>query len=65
MGHSAKHLRMGTTRTCSSCGDKFAETLEHCPKDGAALFSEEVMSRVGMGARIFGAEAICYAEMGD
>ena len=48
MGHSAKHLRMGTTRTCSSCGDKFAETLEHCPKDGAALFSEEVMSRVGM-----------------
>jgi serine/threonine-protein kinase len=39
---------MGTTRTCSSCGDKFADTLEHCPKDGAALFSEEVMSRVGM-----------------
>ena len=39
---------MGTTRTCTSCGDKFAGTLGHCPKDGTALFSEEAMSRVGM-----------------
>ena len=39
---------MGTTRTCSSCGDKFAETLQHCPRDGTALFSDEVLSRVGM-----------------
>jgi serine/threonine protein kinase len=39
---------MGTTRTCSSCGDKFAETLNRCPRDGAALFSDEVLARVGM-----------------
>ena len=39
---------MGTTRTCTSCGDKFAGMLGHCPKDGTALFSEEAMSRVGM-----------------
>jgi serine/threonine protein kinase len=39
---------MGTTRTCTSCGDTFAGTLDHCPKDGAALYSEEVLSRIGM-----------------
>jgi serine/threonine protein kinase len=39
---------MGTTRTCSSCGDRLAGTLDRCPKDGTALFSEEIMSRVGM-----------------
>ena len=48
MGHWLEHHRMGTTRTCSSCGDTFAETLDRCPMDGNALFSDEVMSRVGM-----------------
>jgi eukaryotic-like serine/threonine-protein kinase len=48
MGHSQEDLRMGTTRTCSSCGDTIAGTLDHCPKDGTALFSDEIMSRVGM-----------------
>src|SRR5450759_1771778 len=39
---------MGTTRTCSTCGDQIAGTVDRCPKDGTALFSDEVMSRVGM-----------------
>jgi serine/threonine protein kinase len=39
---------MGTTRTCSNCGDRIAGTLDRCPKDGTALFSDEIMSRVGM-----------------
>jgi serine/threonine protein kinase len=39
---------MGTTRTCTSCGGVITGTLDHCPKDGTALFSAEVMSRVGM-----------------
>jgi serine/threonine protein kinase len=42
---------MGTTRTCSSCGDSVSGTLDHCPKDGAPFFSPEVMSRVGMVLR--------------
>ncbi|HEY5282157.1 MAG TPA: serine/threonine-protein kinase, partial [Polyangia bacterium] len=42
---------MGTTRTCSSCGDSISGTLDHCPKDGTPLFSEEIMSRVGMVLR--------------
>jgi serine/threonine protein kinase len=48
MGHWAEILLMGTTRTCSTCGDRVAGTLDRCPKDGTALFSEEVMARVGM-----------------
>jgi serine/threonine protein kinase len=43
-----QHLCMGTIRTCSSCGDNIAGTLDHCPRDGTALFSDEVMARVGM-----------------
>jgi len=39
---------MGATRTCPSCGDTVVGTLDRCPKDGAALFSDEVMARVGM-----------------
>jgi serine/threonine protein kinase len=39
---------MGTTRTCTSCGGVITGTLDHCPNDGTALFSAEVMSRVGM-----------------
>jgi serine/threonine-protein kinase len=48
MGHSIWLLCMATTRTCSSCGDNIAGTLDHCPRDGTALFSDEVMARVGM-----------------
>ena len=48
MGHSWKSFLMGTTRTCTSCGGVITGTLDHCPKDGTALFSAEVMSRVGM-----------------
>jgi serine/threonine protein kinase len=39
---------MGTTRTCPLCGDTVVGTLDRCPKDGAALFSDEIMARVGM-----------------
>ena len=42
---------MGTTRTCSSCGDRITGTLDHCPKDGTPFFSEEILSRVGMVLR--------------
>jgi serine/threonine protein kinase len=42
---------MGTTRTCSSCGDSISGTLDHCPKDGTPFFPEEIMSRVGMVLR--------------
>lgn len=42
---------MGTTRTCSSCGDSVSGKLDRCPKDGAPLFSDEVTSRVGMVLR--------------
>jgi serine/threonine protein kinase len=38
---------MGTTRTCPTCGDTLAGTLDRCPRDGSPLFSPEVMSRVG------------------
>jgi eukaryotic-like serine/threonine-protein kinase len=48
MGHWRKSLLMGTSRTCSSCGDEIAGTAARCPKDGTALYSDEVMSRVGM-----------------
>ncbi len=48
MGHWHDNSLMSTTRTCSSCGDSVTGTLDHCPKDGTPLFSEEVMSRVGM-----------------
>ncbi|MBN2572935.1 MAG: protein kinase [Deltaproteobacteria bacterium] len=39
---------MGTTRTCSKCGEVIAGTLDHCPKDGTALFPDEIMARVGL-----------------
>jgi serine/threonine-protein kinase len=39
---------MGTTRACTSCGGVITGTLDHCPNDGTALFSAEVMPRVGM-----------------
>jgi serine/threonine-protein kinase len=48
MGHWAEILCMGTTRTCSICGDRIAGTLARCPKDGTPLFSEEIVARVGM-----------------
>jgi serine/threonine protein kinase len=48
MGHWKYDLLMGTTRTCSSCGERITGTLDHCPKDGTPFFSEEVMARVGM-----------------
>jgi hypothetical protein len=35
---------MGTTRTCTSCGGVITGTLDHCPNDGTALFSAEIMS---------------------
>jgi len=38
---------MGTTRTCSSCGEEVAGTLDRCPKDGTPLFAGEIMARVG------------------
>jgi len=39
---------MGTTRTCATCGENIVGILDRCPKDGTPLFSEEIMSRVGM-----------------
>jgi eukaryotic-like serine/threonine-protein kinase len=39
---------MGTTRSCPQCGQLVVGTLDRCPKDGTALFSDEVMARVGM-----------------
>jgi serine/threonine-protein kinase len=42
---------MGTTHTCSSCGDSVSGLLDRCPKDGTPLFSDEVTARVGMVLR--------------
>jgi len=39
---------MGTTRICPSCGDRISGTIDRCPNDGIALFSDEIMARVGM-----------------
>jgi len=38
---------MGNTRTCPNCGDTVADTVERGPRDGGAVLSEEVSSRVG------------------
>ena len=39
---------MGSTRTCSKCGQIVAGTLDRCPLDAAPLLSAEAMARVGM-----------------
>jgi len=38
---------MGNTLTCPNCGDTVADTVERCTRDGTAVFSDEVSSRVG------------------
>jgi len=52
---------MGTTRTCSSCGDKLAENLDRCPRDGTALYSDEITSRLGLRLKDHAIESVIGA----